>query len=215
MDTLNNKLIKEASQSMARTRPLKKLLSEGAQINYQTTAGYTALMFLALNKQDRAVEYLLKQGANPLLLNKDNKIASELISIDATIYPVLKDYELLFATMNNDLPMITTLVNNGAMINFQGSGGSSPLMIAVQQNQFAIVEYLLLQGANLFLTCAQGKNVFDIVSAPTIKQLLNDIRNIDTESEKTQLMNKYRSKKSHGFFPIPKPQHTEKVHSMN
>ncbi len=165
MDVKSNHFILEASSELPTARQLKKLLFQGALINYQRfDDGYSALMLAAKKQRDRIAEYLLKQGANPLLLNHQNRIASELIPRYSSTYPILKDSELLFATMNNDFLAVKLIIDTGAHIDFQGPGGYTALMIASEQNLLKIFEYLFEKGANPWLTRSDGKSAFDLAT---------------------------------------------------
>lgn len=197
---LNNKLINLASEVLPQVRPIKKLLAEGADINHQTMEGYTPLMCAAMKGVDRVVEYLLKQGANPLLINTDNKIASELILPHSSIYFILKNYELLFATINDDLSMVTSLIETGAMIDFQGTCGYSALMIAVIHNQIEIVEYLLSQGSNLLLTCENNQNAFELATNRTIKNILENRHNLQLSTDNNRKPLTVSEKNHSNFF---------------
>lgn len=191
----NNRLIDVAKSEYPTVRQFKKLLFKGANLNYQTAEhGYNALMFLVKAHHDRMVEYLLRQGANPLLKNHENKIASNLISPDSSIYPILKDFELLFATTDNDLSTVKLIIAEGALVNFQGIYGYTSLMIAVEQNLVEMVELLLAEGADLSLTCMDGQNVFDLVTDSHILCLLKEANNLGKGIQV------YTEKYSHYFF---------------
>ncbi|KTC84356.1 ankyrin repeat domain-containing protein [Legionella drozanskii] len=189
--------IDAVNTAFPKIRNLKKLLIEGANINFQTAEnGTTALMMAVEGHHDRIVEYLLAQGANPLLKNHGNKIASELISRHSTIYPILKDFELLFATMNNDLPTIKSIITDGALVNFQGMGGYTALMIAVEQNYQEIVEYFLHQGADLLITRTDGQTAFGLTTDSEILLLLEWAKNLSNEIQQVP------QKNTHRFFAI-------------
>ncbi|MBA2651597.1 MAG: ankyrin repeat domain-containing protein [Tatlockia sp.] len=192
---INEKLIEIAKGITPKIRYLKKLLIEGADINFQTLDNsYTALMFVVKCQNDRIAEYLLRQGADPLIRNHENKIASALISPDNTIYPVLKDFELLTAVFNDDLLTTEAVITAGALVNFKSNDGYTALMIAVEKNYEEMVEFLLLQGADPTITLPKGHGIFDLTKNPSIHQLLEDAISWSQESRLIP------EKKLHGFF---------------
>jgi ankyrin repeat protein len=75
LSRINIEFHEEIISMTPQARKLKALLNSGANIDYQDTEGYTALMLAADSQNDRIAEYLLKQGANPLLKNKSGETA--------------------------------------------------------------------------------------------------------------------------------------------
>lgn len=175
---INIRLFREASCAIPSVRQLKRLLVLGADINYQhADNGYTALMVAVAGFHDRIAEYLLKQGANPLIKNNDNKIASELIPSHCSTYPILKDYELLFATSFNEVATVKRIIDAGALVNYQDGDGNTPLMIAVKQDLVEMVELLFLQGADLSLVNVVRQNVFDLATTSIMLSCLKKLTN--------------------------------------
>ena len=78
---LNRELQEEVESISPHARKIKSLLESGADINHQNTEGYTVLMLAADNQNDRLVEYLLKQGADPLLPNKHDELGVLTVSL--------------------------------------------------------------------------------------------------------------------------------------
>jgi ankyrin repeat protein len=140
-------------------------------------------------KYDRMAEYLLKQGADPLLKNNEKKMASELVSNQASVYPILKNYELLFASMNNDLVSVQLIINEGGLVNFQGPNDYTALMIATEQNQVELVDYLLNIGACLLLKRIDGSTVFDLATDPLIIELLSTTKKFDEAAKEHRELN--------------------------
>jgi ankyrin repeat protein len=169
-----SELIEIAKSPFPKVRCIKKTLESGTDINFQNEQGYTALMYAVEEQHDRIVEYLLGQGADPLLKNHCCKIASDLVSPYSSLYPILKDFELLFATKNNELHAVKMIIEAGALVNFQGPKGYSALMIAVEQKSQALIEYLLSIGADLEQTQTEGRTVFDLVSDLEILNMLKN-----------------------------------------
>lgn len=194
-----NLLVNEFKGFMPLVRNVKRALEAGADINERTgTKGYTPLMYAVEGQYDRVAEYLLRQGADPLLRNYEGKLARELVTENCSVYHILKDFELLAATQNNDLVSIQLIIQSGAIINFQGAGRYSALMIAVEQKNIEIVEYFISEGADLFLTQKDGLNVFDLSSDPYIYHLLKHAI-VQNKIIDSRLQNQLKNKKNHFF----------------
>lgn len=189
----------EVSAFSPEARKIKKFLNDGANINYQDESGWTALMIAVDKERDRIAEYLLSQGANPLLLNTDHEMASDLASRNSPIFMILKGYELLYAALQGDLIQAKTLLTIGIDINFQGLGGYTALLIAVEQGCAELTELFLTKGASLMLTRKDGLGVFDLVSEPTILELLNNATDKDLLEEVTDTQESVAS--GSGFHP--------------
>lgn len=182
MSETGNKFIKLVSRKIPQIRGLKALLEKGADINFQTTEkAFTALMIAVETQSDRLVEYLLKQGANPLLEDNQNRKASDLTTCDSSIHFILRDYELLFATLNNDMPRVKSLIEAGVYVDFQGIHGYTALMIAVEENLPALVTYFLEQKASLLLTRDDGKTIFEMANDDAMFNLLVTYNNPDND----------------------------------
>ncbi len=191
----SSELVKEVKTIAPKSRQIKRLLLCGADINCQLPgSGYTPLMIAIENQQDRIAEYLLRQGADPLLKNSQKKMASQLIPSTALIYPILKDYELLFATRENDFETVESVISAGALVNFQGPGGYTSLMIAAEMNNIELVEFFLSLGADMSLTDANGLIAFHLAKNATIGSLLKNIESVRKEAENSVV------KISHRFF---------------
>ncbi|WP_162263983.1 ankyrin repeat domain-containing protein [Legionella drozanskii] len=159
---LSKALLAEINQEQSQLPKIRQYLYEGADINYQAEEdGYTALM-LAVDKDDEPlVTYLLQLGADPLIQNKYQEIASDLALTYSPIYQFLKNYELLFATLHNDVASVKAILATGANINFQGQGGYTAIIIAVEQKLLELVEFLIVSGADLSLENNEGWGVYD------------------------------------------------------
>lgn len=201
-EALNNRLIEAASTLLPQVRLLKNCLIAGANINYQNLEGETALMQAVRMQYDRVVEYLLKQGANPLLVNQHNQMASELIPSYSSTYFIVKNYELLFAALTNDLPRLQSILMIEGLLDFQTPSGNSALLIAVEQNQLTMVDCLLTEGASLTLTRLTGQGVFDLASTPSMRQLLQTYQAL-RQGVNYPISDPFLVKRT-GFF-LPKP----------
>lgn len=192
INSYNEKLIEIAASGLPRARNLKRALVNGANIDHQSRQnGYTALMYAVSVQHDRIAEYLLSQGANPLLKNNNNQTVRDLVLPSATVLPILLDFELFFAAKNNDLEGAQQLVELGASIDFVRSKGYTSLLVAAENNNFELVEYFLNQGADPSQTTTEGKTVFDLVSNSEVLDLLKNAKLADMDareaSQKTTL----------------------------
>ncbi|MGC1181383.1 ankyrin repeat domain-containing protein [Legionella sp.] len=172
-EQINKAFHAEIISDSPQIRKIKKILKDGANINYQDEGGYTALMLAVDHEKDRIVEYLLKEGADPLLKNKECEIASELTSRNSLIYPIIKGYELMYSIQNADLPTVKKLVNQRVDIEFCGANGYTPLLMAVKQESFELVKFLLDQNANPASTTDDGVDAFSLTTNSKIQELLN------------------------------------------
>ncbi|EHL31489.1 ankyrin repeat domain-containing protein [Legionella drancourtii] len=135
-----------------------------ANINVQEENGHTALIQVVRHKKYQIAEHLLNLGADPLIENCSSEIASDLVPSDSPFFRTLKNFELLYATLNKDFMKVRSILNEGGDVNFQGFGGYSALLIAIEQDSADIVEFLLLSGADLSLTRADGQGAFELVT---------------------------------------------------
>jgi len=157
---------------------IKQLLVGGANINYQSKAdGDTALMIAVDAQNDRLAEYLLKQSANPWILNRNGEKASDLASRNSAIYSVLKGYELFSGVLTGDINHVTLALNTGADVNFKASLGYTALLAAVEAGNLAIVKLLLSRWADISITCDNGRGPFELVRNRAISKVLSDYKN--------------------------------------
>ena len=129
-------------------------------------------MLAVENEHERIVRYLLNQGANPLLKNKNGEVASDLVATSSPIFKMLKGYELLEATFKNDLQKVRACLSAGVDINFQDLRGMTPLLIAVEQGFIQLTTFFLSKAADLTITSQEGKGVFELVTDEEISKLL-------------------------------------------
>lgn len=171
-DHVSKRLLKEMSSESPQLSKIQEYLEEGADVNYQSEDdGFTALMRASEAENYQLVDYLLQSGANPLLL-KNNQKASDLTLPHAPAYQLLKNYELLFATHNNDINTVKELLKSGIDINFQGPGGYTALLIAVEQSVIELVDFFLSNGADMSLERNDGAGVFVLVKDYVIYKTL-------------------------------------------
>lgn len=149
---------------------------------------------LAVERDDeQLVSYFLEQGAHPLIKNNNREIASDIALLNTPIYKTLKNHELLFSVMMNDLPSVKLIIDAGGLVNFQGAGDYSALMIATEQNHIDLVDYLLKYGADLLLERIDGVNVFDLTTDPLINQLLHVTKKLDEAAKEHEQLDLKRN----------------------
>lgn len=189
-DNLSKALFAEISKEMPQLSKIEQYIAQGADINYQSdTDGYNSALMLAVDRDNEAlVNYLLQQGANPLIQNHHKEIASDLALTHSPIYQLLKNHELLAATAANDLAGVKTTLASGANINFQGLGGYSAILIAVKKSYLNIVELLMVNGADLSLRTNDRYGVFSLVTDDIIYKTLHYGKPF-TEEQKRNILN--------------------------
>ncbi|MCR9192993.1 MAG: hypothetical protein NXI01_10165 [Gammaproteobacteria bacterium] len=178
-------LLEEVRKPTTTIRQIKHLLDDGANINYSAADdGYTALMIVVCSstRNEDVLEYLLKHDANPLLMNRSDEMASDLVSRGSSIYQTLKGYELLFTTSNADVEAIDRTLRAGADVNFQNHLGYSALLTAVENSHLGIVIYLLSMGANMAATTDDGRGIFALVTDENIAGLLTEYSSTPSSS---------------------------------
>lgn len=117
------------------------LIEHGAEIDARDTANNdTALMYGIRDGKLNITEYLLRQGADPNLTDK-NGLAP-----------------LHIATARNDVELVRCLLGNGTAVNARTAGhGRTALLIAAMSGFAEMVETLLKAGANPSLPDNVGK----------------------------------------------------------
>ena len=121
-------------------------------------------------QNERIVEYLLNQGANPLVRNRFGELASDLASRHTKIFQTLKGFELLSATVEDDLYLVRALIQaDPTIIDFRGVGGYTALLIAVEQSNEEIVAFLLENGADFNIINDNGDGVLTLACEESIK----------------------------------------------
>ncbi|MBA2651596.1 MAG: hypothetical protein H0U73_04935 [Tatlockia sp.] len=182
---LQEKLIKEIKESPANLQAIRSCLLKGADIDYHDDADYlyTPLMIAVALQNDHVAEYLLMQGANPLVENSYGEIASDLVSRNSSIFVLLKKkeqevrietlttvekYSLLLqdyvCSSDAKLQKIDDYLALGANIDYQNQDSSTALTLALDAQNYRIAEYLLKNGANPFLKNIHGKTAKNFVS---------------------------------------------------
>lgn len=152
---------------------IDECLESGADVNCRDSKGFTGLIIAVARGNEIIAEYLLKCGANPLIKNGKNKIASDYASSNSGIYALLKGFELLFHVMNSDLNAIKMILSvRPDLVNFKGNDGYTAMLIAAQNGDYNLVEYLLSQLADVSIKNNDGKDFFDLAANDEILSLV-------------------------------------------
>jgi len=113
-----------------------KELINSADINFQSYAGLTALMYACKNNHINIVKYLIDQGkANVNILNMSRK------TVDSGT-------ALIYACKFNRFEIVKILIKSGADVNLHGYDGTA-LNKAVYNGHIPIVKYLVQNGADV------------------------------------------------------------------
>lgn len=172
---------------------IEQCLAEGADINYQDEEdGYTALM-LAVDKDDEPlVAYLLQKGANPLIKNHHQEIASDLALTHSPIYKLLKNNELIMAVLSDDSELVKKALAAGADINYQGAGGYNAIMVAVENDNLEMVELLVPYKPNPYRKNDAGYNLQKLSKNKLIRKTISVGKPL-TPEEKIQFFEKLKA----------------------
>lgn len=147
--SLETRLMKAAEKG--NTRTMRKLIDSGADVNAiafcdQPHAGYPVLRYAIDNGNLKAVQLLLKEGANPNVLTE-----SPIITDNGK--DNVRNLSLLSHAVNDgaSIAIIKALINAGADINGKPywTGTWTPLMIAAYRGNVQAIAILIDAGADL------------------------------------------------------------------
>lgn len=149
------------------------LLGHGLSIDLPGAAGRTPLMAAVLGKQTEMVGWLLRQGADPRLKDKDGYAALMLAVREGASGAVAElapyhrdslDSAILLAALVGQAEAIDTLTNYGASVYARMEDGRTPLMLAAQNGHKPAVELLLDIGSSRFSTENAGRTAADLAT---------------------------------------------------
>ena len=149
------------------------LLERGLAIDLPGAAGRTPLMAAVLGKQTEMVGWLLRQGADPRIKDKDGYAALMLAVREGASGAVEElapyhrdslDSAILLAALVGQAEVIDTLTNYGASVYARMEDGRTPLMLASQNGHKAAVELLLDIGSSRFSTDSAGHTAADLAT---------------------------------------------------
>ena len=123
------------------------LLNHGADINAPMNGKYTALMMACRSQHVRLVKFLLQQGANVQVKDKDGKTALHFAC------------ELTFTWKPASCDLLNCLTENGADINALRKDNRTPLMVASSCGGVDQITFLIKRGANVHLQDKNGDTV--------------------------------------------------------
>ncbi|MCZ9955246.1 ankyrin repeat domain-containing protein [Brachyspira hyodysenteriae] len=92
---------------------------------------------------------------------------------------------LMWASMNNQVTVISALIKFKADVNFQDDDGWTALHFAAASDSYRAVEILLKNKADANIADIEGKKPVDITTDTDIKELLNKYTSAETENNNT------------------------------
>jgi ankyrin repeat protein len=140
---------------------IRLLIEKGANVNsIAPRLGETPLHYAAASGNVEAARLLLAKGANPNAALRNVTALRGGSSLDTGIG---KQTPLMWAAPTGSPELIQALVDAGAKVNAQDIRGMSPLMLAVaSENQdLAVVRFLLRSGADVNARSARGETALD------------------------------------------------------
>ncbi|OAF70423.1 hypothetical protein A3Q56_01848 [Intoshia linei] len=99
------------------------------QVDYQNSAGLTALHLASKEGYSELVKIILDRGAN------------------VNIYSNRGNGSIHLACLSGYLNVVKLLVETGAHVNGKSANGFTPIYMAAQENKYEIIKYLLAKGA--------------------------------------------------------------------
>ena len=161
----------------------KFLIENGADIDAQNKDGWTPLHLAAFWCKIDIVKVLIENGADPFIKNINGQTALDLC-VDKAIRAILDTYmneynqtidetknneysifnnNLLDAVFNSNLIEVKKCVFSGKYnIDVQDDKGYTPLMYAIMNHNFDIVEFLVDHGADINLCNFKGQSPLKI-----------------------------------------------------
>jgi ankyrin repeat protein len=136
---------------------VKVLLDHGADANKTNSEGQTPLMWAVAEKNAAAAKVLIDHGADVNAQTHKLPPPSMFQTIFSAPFPAGGMTALLYAARQNDLESAKILVTAGANIKENAADGSSPLLVAVINEHYALGKYLLEQGADPNATDDKGR----------------------------------------------------------
>jgi ankyrin repeat protein len=172
----NHQLIAAAEQGSASA--ILAAIGAGADVNYQQSLGFTALMIVAGSAPVAATEALLSRGANVNIKNRvgatalmtaaidgRSDVVRALLSAGADIEAATStgDTVLMGACYGGHGEVVDMLLQAGAKVNRRTvRGGSTALIYATTGGHAAIVRRLLESGADVSLRDFGGRDAYQV-----------------------------------------------------
>ncbi|MDR2457355.1 MAG: ankyrin repeat domain-containing protein [Clostridiales Family XIII bacterium] len=136
-----------------------------------------------------AIDAVDKNGCMPLIfaiVKPDKKIALRLISLGANLN-IKKARSVLTSVIGiEDIEMTERLIKDGARVNMKSSSYVSPLLMAINRNNYEIVKLLIQRGTNLDAKDRKGNTAIDYARKYADKKLMQLLseRGIFTKNKK-------------------------------
>lgn len=127
---------------------LQALLDHGANPNKPNSEGQTALMWAASERNAAAVKTLIDHGAEVNAQTHKLPPPSPFQLIFSAPFPAGGMTALIYAARQNDLESARVLLAAQANVNENSADGSSPLLVAVINEHYALAKFLLDHGAD-------------------------------------------------------------------
>jgi ankyrin repeat protein len=125
------------------------LIRNGCDVNQSDLDGNTPLICATKENRPHLVSLLLQNGAN----------------VHSETEGIYRDTALSWGVFLGHLQCVQLLLLNGANIHMQTIyKGKSLLMWAYLQSHYMMFEFLLEQGADMWLYMHSGRNIFDLCS---------------------------------------------------
>ncbi len=169
---------------------VQSLLKSGLNPNVQTEEGFPAISFAMQNGSNRTVRLLLQldqlnvnqadlNGVTPLMVAASQNNASwvaSLLSKGAKTKETGSWTEVHYAAAAGSVNSLRLLLSAGAVIDAQSPNGTTPLMLAVRENQLKSVELLLEYGADLSVVNRSGFDAAGYARMKNNPQIINLIQ---------------------------------------
>ncbi|MFH1643903.1 MAG: ankyrin repeat domain-containing protein [bacterium] len=152
---------------------VKKALSKGVKIDARDSNGKTALIWAVSAGDQKIVEYLIDNGANVYIKDKEGRNAlgyTNDLSMKISLMPI-PDF-LFSAAAQGNFEAVKKALSKGVKIDAQDSNGKTALIWAVSADDQKIIEYLLKQGADPSHNDIFNKTAFHFAKSEKVKDLL-------------------------------------------
>lgn len=171
---------------------VKTLINKGANIEYQDSAGLTALSWSVMRKKNKLTEYLLSVNADvnthdnrsitPLMLavGTGNIQIVEMLTKNKALLNAKSSHNrmtpLLIAVENNDAQITRKLLDLNANVDGANDYGYTPLMAAAEAGHLEILNILIRYGANAKTKNFKGLTALDLAKKKSHWQIVNILK---------------------------------------